>query len=108
MEKSFTPSAIRKRLWRLNNPERYLKSNRERSWWLLGINIDKANELRDSIKNCQICGSVNRLCVDHNHVTGEIRGILCSKCNKGLGIFNDSQQLLRKAANYLEVDNHGC
>lgn len=40
--------------------------------------------------------------IDHCHTTGKIRGILCDKCNKGLGQFYDNPYFLRLAAKYLE------
>jgi Recombination endonuclease VII len=40
--------------------------------------------------------------LDHDHVTGKFRGYLCSHHNKGLGMFKDSAEGLRSAANYLE------
>ena len=43
--------------------------------------------------------------IDHNHETGEIRGILCHKCNTGIGLLNDDQELLKKAITYLESTN---
>lgn len=56
---------------------------------------------------CKICGvyvSNNKpmRAIDHCHKTKKVRGWLCSKCNFGLGQFNDSPSLLRKAADYLE------
>lgn len=39
--------------------------------------------------------------IDHDHVTGNIRGLLCNACNKGLGLFFDDPEILTKAARYL-------
>ena len=52
---------------------------------------------------CAICHtkSHKNLYVDHNHKTGKIRGLLCQKCNFGLGQFNDSIILLNNAIKYL-------
>ena len=44
-------------------------------------------------------------CVDHNHVTGKIRGLLCNTCNRGLGFFKDSTEIVRKAFMYMENTN---
>jgi len=59
------------------------------------------------MESCEICGTdgVERsesLCVDHNHETGEIRGILCRQCNVGIGNLRDSSRLLQLAAAYLD------
>lgn len=55
---------------------------------------------------CAICHRTqpgrNRLSVDHNHLTGEVRGLLCNPCNQGLGRLSDSQRKLREALRYLE------
>lgn len=56
---------------------------------------------------CAICGtheddcSRKTLFVDHNHNTGEIRGLLCSQCNSALGLMYDNPDILMKAIQYL-------
>lgn len=56
---------------------------------------------------CAICrrapdDSKKRFAVDHCHKSGKIRGILCTRCNQGIGYFKDNPLLLRLAATYLE------
>ena len=41
-------------------------------------------------------------CIDHDHNTDEVRGVLCSGCNKGLGMFKDSKLIMSKAIKYLK------
>lgn len=104
---SNTPSAIRKRNWREKKPELYLKNNRESNWKLLGIDVNEANHARSTIKSCEICCfSHNKLHVDHNHETGKVRGMLCQKCNFGLGFFEDNIPYLERAIIYLEKNGH--
>lgn len=50
---------------------------------------------------CAICRKKDRLCVDHDHSTGEIRGLLCDMCNRGLGLFYDDELTIRRANIYL-------
>lgn len=50
---------------------------------------------------CKICGQLKKLNVDHDHATGEVRGLLCHGCNVGIGFFRDSPELLRSAIDYL-------
>lgn len=59
---------------------------------------------------CAICGIHQSelkpaLCIDHNHQTNKIRGLLCGKCNRGLGYLNDSIDLLQAAINYLKIND---
>jgi hypothetical protein len=77
-----------------------------------GITIDDYEALHDSQNGkCAICGEKEKavirgrglsLAVDHCHEKGNVRGLLCHRCNKALGEFKDSPTLLRKAADYLE------
>lgn len=50
---------------------------------------------------CAICQSPAPLVVDHDHVTKEIRGLLCATCNKGLGMLGDTAASLLLALKYL-------
>lgn len=60
---------------------------------------------------CAICGGVpvngrgKRLVVDHDHSTGQVRQLLCSACNFGIGNFNDNTELMNKAIQYLAKFN---
>lgn len=51
---------------------------------------------------CAICSAKQKLYVDHCHVTGRVRGLLCMGCNTGVGHLRDSPRLLRLAIAYLE------
>jgi len=51
------------------------------------------------------CSIRKRLCIDHDHKTGRVRGLLCFNCNTGLGKFSDDPGHLRRAADYLENSN---
>lgn len=52
-------------------------------------------------KTCRICGTAERLVIDHDHTTGKIRGVLCRKCNSAIGFFEESTDRLRAAIDYL-------
>lgn len=50
---------------------------------------------------CAICEEETGLHVDHCHAKGSVRGLLCVRCNRGLGYFKDKPELLKRAASYL-------
>lgn len=54
---------------------------------------------------CCICKNKEKLVVDHCHSSGKVRGLLCRKCNSGLGLFGDSVVFLKNAIEYLEKQN---
>jgi len=79
--------------------------------WKFNVDVEKMD--RDQGGRCAICGSVNpdgrRLAVDHDHACcpgkrscgGCVRGLLCDRCNRGMGFFGDDPALLESAAEYL-------
>ena len=70
-----------------------------------GLSLEQyLNLIEEHDNRCAICGNEckdSRPCVDHDHKTGKVRGILCPLCNRGLGHFQDSIELLTAAAEYL-------
>jgi Autographiviridae endonuclease VII len=42
-------------------------------------------------------------CIDHNHTTNEVRGVICSQCNKGIGCFKESTEVMSRAIGYLQL-----
>jgi len=68
----------------------------------LGLSAEDVKRLFEKANwQCQICHKKTSLCVDHDHITGKVRGILCTSCNTGLGRFNDNIDGLQKAIDYL-------
>lgn len=72
-----------------------------------GLSMDEYNAIlaaQDGL--CAICKGppgARRLAVDHDHETGEVRGLLCPNCNRGIGNFRDDPSLLRAAIEYLSA-----
>lgn len=53
---------------------------------------------------CAICGdTMDKPCVDHSHTHGHVRGILCTRCNTGLGMFRDNVRFMERAIKYINV-----
>ena len=72
---------------------------------LYGITESEYLEIAKSQNfKCAICKTetIHRLCIDHDHETGKVRGLLCHNCNLGLGHFQDSILYLESAVNYLQ------
>ena len=80
---------------------------RDYDWqYSYGLSPEQYLELHNSQEGkCKICGKEldsGYLHVDHDKNTGEIRGLLCGNCNRGLGLFGDSIKNLEKAVEYLK------
>lgn len=88
-----------------------LKEQRTFYWRKRNIDIDYAQYeqmLQEQNYCCAICGKDNKkemLSVDHNHKIGKVRGLLCKSCNLGLGYFQENQDFLIKATEYIKTGN---
>ena len=77
-----------------------------------GLTPEEYQEMLEAQNHrCAICGisevhaENSRLCVDHNHDTGEVRGLLCKKCNQAIGLLQDNADFCDSAGKYLRL--HG-
>ncbi len=103
----------RVKTWTLDNPERFQKAIRKsrlrRKFGITPEDYDAMLASQDG--GCAICGvkdpsigmntTRRYFSVDHNHETGEVRGLLCGRHNTGIGCFQDDATLLAKASQYL-------
>lgn len=86
--------------WRKNNIEKILRYKYNISYndWLI--------IWENQSGRCAICREIfikpSDACIDHSHKTGKVRGLLCRKCNAGIGFFCDNSKLLTKAIKYLK------
>ena len=113
--------------WHKNNPEKsranyeryklkYPTKQKEKDLkYKYGLTLEAYDILVDEHKGyCGICGTHEteivskrtKLCIDHDHATGKVRGLLCHSCNKLLGNAKDNQQILLNAIQYL-INNEG-
>lgn len=83
---------------------------------LYGMGLDEFNtRLAKQAGKCKICArelaleglTGDRVVVDHCHTTGQVRGLLCNECNRGLGYFRDNTDALIQAARYLTEHAQG-
>ena len=93
----------RVKVWSRVNPDKVKNHSLKR----YGITLEEYNTMYDTQKGvCKICSEPSsvqrRLHVDHNHKTGEVRGLLCYHCNLMLGLARDNAETLKKAAQYIE------
>ena len=102
--------------WVKKNPER-VALYRSRDPWSLKRRCDRRNITVEQLFSafekqkgkCKICPksiTIENSAIDHNHDTGEFRGLLCKTCNRALGLFKDSPTILTNAAAYLITEGH--
>ena len=95
---------------RWGKPHKYLWGNPDTAWprfYQYGLRrsefdvLLKKQEGRCAVCRCEFDSSV-RPHVDHDHLTKGVRGLLCWKCNIGIGLLGDSVESLKKALDYLQ------
>lgn len=104
----------RVRKWQTDNPEAWEKIWRRNSYGseanlkkrarTYGITVEELVKLLDDADGkCEICKlEPDRwLVVDHCHKVGNVRGILCERCNQALGLFRDDVEIMKRAIEYL-------
>lgn len=99
--------------WALHNKD-HLNEWRRKNWVTTnrrlkrrGATEELYNELYEIQQGCcAICNEpeekLSWLCIDHDHNTGRVRGLLCPSCNRGIGLLQDNPKFLLKAAKYIE------
>ena len=100
----------RAKVWTSKNVERtrYIRKRAKLSRY--GLTIEDYDAVFIAQKGkCRICcKSISKdsfeTCVDHNHNTHEVRGILCRRCNRALGFFDDDACIVEAAAEYLRLN----
>jgi hypothetical protein len=96
----------RQKVSRAARPEKYAKARRMAALARkYGLNPDQfAQMMSDQGAECKICKATltsANIAVDHDHLTGLVRGLLCRLCNSGLGFFKDDPEKLEAAIRYL-------
>lgn len=105
----------------INKAKKYKKRNpikikflNQRYWLKKAFNLtieDYNNLLKNQGNKCAICKTkfkklteqnIDRLCIDHNHKTEQIRGLLCTQCNLAIGNLKEKIQYFKNAIKYLQ------
>lgn len=107
---------LSKKKWVENNYDKMYKSGRQSNWKRKGIKLTykEYEKIKEEQNNCcKICrineAELNfKLCVDHDHGNGQIRGLLCNPCNKLLGNAKENIDILESAMDYLQKVPEKC
>ncbi len=100
-----------KKWYEANKEKKLAYSKKSKLKRKYGISLDEYQQkLENQNYSCKICGSKvaqesnpdRNFAVDHCHTTGKVRGLLCIKCNTGLGMFKDNSDLIIAAYNYIK------
>ena len=96
-----------------------LSAEKKRSKWLktkYSLTFEEYEaKFREQNGRCECCSveisitttsnGSDTACVDHNHTTGKVRGLLCNHCNRALGLLKEDIEVMKKLISYLETHN---
>lgn len=89
-----------RRKFRIKNRDNFSKSLRKYEYGITDAQYDAM--MLDQDGRCAICYADDcRLCIDHCHASGRIRGLLCDKCNHAIGLLKEKLSSIYRAASYL-------
>ena len=104
--------------YREENSEKFYMNARKRALkFKYGITLEEYEKVLAEQKGLCACCGVDKnatggsreywnFAVDHCHETGEIRGLLCNACNRGIGLLGDTAENLQRAVDYLRKETH--
>ena len=88
--------------WMVRHPEKMTEYHRKKNLRRYQLTpAEREQMLRQQQYKCAICRKAGLLMQDHNHLTGQNRGLLCRGCNFALGFLKDNPMLLRAGLRYL-------
>jgi hypothetical protein len=89
---------VKRKVWKTSTSDWVLR----RKYGIASSDYEKM--FKEQLGKCFICGSSpERLCIDHCHTTGRVRGLLCKSCNGALGMLRDNADYALAAAEYLRT-----
>jgi hypothetical protein len=100
-------NSAQSRNWIKDNPQKIMEcklaQTEKRLLKEYGVtSAQRTNLIEQQERKCAICGTEPKLWhLDHCHMTGRVRGMLCQPCNHALGLFKDNKETLQNAINYL-------
>ena len=99
------------RQWRANNPDKALSQNLRKRY---GISLeDRTVMIASQNGRCAICrdlfadDKLHKPNIDHDHTSGKIRAVLCTRCNLAVGYLRDDPSLAYAAGDYLKTHSTG-